>query len=152
MNTTNNKFFQNEKKFVVGQTYETLRVTTPPYNSRTYVYNLETCDEVGTVDIGSELLLGKYVKSMKYGYGDNGGRCDYFTNDKGEEILHYLNYDGKTRYREVNGFMDERLPFLNLVEFMEGKSNEGKMNEHIYEYIFNSSVAKEICSNTNPLL
>jgi len=40
-----NKFFQSEKKFVVGKTYETIRVDSYnfPYES------LENCDEVGRI-------------------------------------------------------------------------------------------------------
>ena len=94
-----NKFFQNEKKFVVGKSYETLRVQSPRWG--TYVSNLETCDEIGTEIPNSNKFLGKYVSSQKYGYGDNGGRYDYFTNEKGEITSHCLNYEGTTRYREV---------------------------------------------------
>jgi hypothetical protein len=147
-----NKFFQNETKFVIGKTYETVRVTTPPYNSRSYVFNLETCDEVGTIDPGSELLLGTYVRSFNYGHGDNRGRCDFFINDKGVEVSFYLDYDGKTRYREVKTLMDERLPFLNVIESTQSKVNEGMVNEHINKFILNEDTAKEICSFMNPLI
>ena len=100
-----NNFFQNEKKFVVGKWYETLRVRTPKWG--TYDSNLETCDEIGTIIEGSAKFLGKYVSSQCYGYGDNGGRYDYFTNEKGETTSHCLDYDGTTRYREVTLYIDE---------------------------------------------
>jgi hypothetical protein len=79
--------------------YETLRVNSPPYG--TYISNYETCDEIGKIIPNSEKFLGKYISSQTYGYGDNGGRYDYFTNEKNEIISNYLDYDGKTRYREV---------------------------------------------------
>jgi diadenosine tetraphosphatase ApaH/serine/threonine PP2A family protein phosphatase len=34
---------------------------------------------------------------------------DYFKNAEGNEIVHYLNYDGTTRYREVKPLIDERI-------------------------------------------
>jgi hypothetical protein len=92
------RFFQHETKFVIGKIYETLRVKSPPYNG---IINIETCDEIGTIIPNSEKLLGQYVLSVKIGYGDNGTRCDTFLNDKGEQINHYLDYDGTTRFREV---------------------------------------------------
>ena len=100
-----NKFFQNEKKFVVGKWYETLRVKSPKWG--TYELNMETCDEIGTIIQGSTKFLGKYVSSQCYGYGDNGGRYDYFTNEKGETISNYLDYDGTTRYRKVSLYLDD---------------------------------------------
>ena len=100
-----NKFFQNEKKFVVGKWYETLRVRTPKWG--TYDSNLEICDEIGTIIEDSVKFLGKYMSSQCYGYGDNGGRYDYFTNEKGETISHCLDYDGTTRYREVTLYIDD---------------------------------------------
>jgi len=145
-------FFQNEKKFVVGQTYETLRVNRPPYNKDTFIYNLETCDEVGTIISGSELFLGKYVRSWNYGSGDNIGRCDTFMNDKGVEVSCYLDYDGKTRYRQTKTFMDERIPFINLVESIEGKTNKDHVNEHVNKFLFNPVITKEICSFMNPII
>lgn len=107
------KFFQSEKKFVVGKTYETLSVKSPPYNKNNYVYDLETCDEKGTIIPNTELLLGEYVESYTYGYGDNGGRCDYFINKEGIKISNYLDYNGTTRYREVQNNIKERINSLN---------------------------------------
>jgi hypothetical protein len=114
MSDNKQKFFQDEKKFVVGKAYETLRVKSPQWG--TYSVDLEKCDEIGTIIPNTEQFLGKYVSSQNYGYGDNGGRYDYFTNEKGETISHCLNYDGTTRYREVNSFMDERHPYLSLLK------------------------------------
>ncbi len=157
MTSTNDpyKFFQNEKKFVVGKTYETIRVKSPPWRPHTecsYLRNLETCDEIGTIIPKSELFLGKYVKSQNYGYGDNGGRCDTFINKKGQEISHYLDYDGTTRYREVKSDMDERIHYLKLIESTSDKKNTNGINEHINAFILNKEVSKEICSFMNPLL
>ena len=152
------KFFQNEKKFVVGKSYETLRVQSPRWG--TYVSNLETCDEIGTEIPNSNKFLGKYVSSQKYGYGDNGGRYDYFTNEKGETITNCLDYDGKTRYRMVQTHMDERIDFLMLWEgtndinvlppsppSFENKTHD---NEHINKYLFDEILVKEICTFMNP--
>jgi hypothetical protein len=148
------KFFQNEKKFVVGKTYETIRVQTPPWkpHNGSYLHNLETCDEIGTIIPNSELFLGKYVSSQCYGYGDNGGRYDNFINNKGQEISHYLDYDGTTRYREVKSDMDERINYLKLIESTGGIKNVDGTNEHINKFILNKEVLKEICSFMNPLL
>jgi hypothetical protein len=112
--STKPKFFQNEKKFVVGKSYETLRVQTPRYG--TYEYNLETCDKIGSIISNSDKFLGMYVKSQNYGYGDNSGRYDYFTNEKGETITNSLDYDGTTRYRQVQTCMDEKVNYLMLYE------------------------------------
>jgi len=98
----NEKFFQNEKKFIVGMYYETLKVNTHQY--KTYNVTLETCDEFGIIIPNSEKFLGKYVSSQYFGYGDSGTRCDKFLNDQGVEINHYLDYDGTTRFRQVNRF------------------------------------------------
>jgi hypothetical protein len=142
------KFFQNEKKFVVGKAYETLKVQTPRWG--TYVSNLETCDEIGTIIPNTEKFLGYYVSSQNYGYGDNGTRYDYFTNEKGETITNCLDYDGTTRYRKVNSFIDERLPYLSLIESVGEKTNMDGKNEHINKYILNQDLVKEICSFMNP--
>ena len=143
-----NKFFQSENKFVVGKTYETIRVDSYrlPYTS------IDTCDEVGSIIPNTDIFLGKYVMSQNYGYGDNRGRCDYFINDKGEQISNYLDYDGKTRYREVKSYMDERVFFLQVVESTGDLINKDNKNEHINKYILNEEVTKEICSFMNPLL
>ena len=141
-------FFQDEKKFVVGKAYETLRVESPPWG--TYSVDLEKCDEIGTIIPNTEQFLGKYVSSQNYGYGDNGGRYDYFTNEKGETISHCLNYDGTTRYREVKSFMDERLPYLSLAEGIGNGVNPENKNEHINKYVLNQELVKEICSFMNP--
>ena len=144
------KFFQNEKKFVVGQAYETLRVKSPQWG--TYSVDLEKCDEIGTIIPNTEQFLGHYIRSQKYGYGDNGGRYDYFTNAEGKEIAHCLNYDGTTRYRKVQSFMDERLPYLSLVEGVGDNVNPQNTNEHINKYLLNQELIKEICSFMNPLI
>jgi hypothetical protein len=120
--TNKQKFFQDEKKFVVGKSYETLRVEMPRWG--TYVSNIETCDEVGTIIPNSEKFLGKYVGSQNYGYGDNRGRYDYFTNEKGETIENSLDYDGKTRYRQLQTYTDERINYLMLYEGIENETNK----------------------------
>ena len=145
-NNLNFNFFQNDKKFVVGNTYESLRVRTPPYNSN---ISIDICDEVGTIIPKTELYLGRYVSSSHYGYGDNGGRVDYFINDQGQEVSHYLDYDGTTRYRRVKSHMDERLSFLKLVESTGGKKNENGVNEHVNKYVLNDLITKEVCSFMN---
>jgi hypothetical protein len=141
-------FFQSEKKFVVGKAYETLRVKSLPYG--TYKCTLETCDEIGTIIPNSQKFLGNYVSSQKYGYGDNGGRYDYFKNINGENVTHSLDYDGTTRYRVVNTFIDERLPYLKLVESVGESINVEGKNEHINKYLLNELIVKEISSFMNP--
>ena len=138
------KFFQNEKKFIVGNKYSTLRVKTPPYNPKV---SIEKCDEVGTIIPNSETFLGKYVESMSYGYGDGGGRCDYFINNDGVTITHHLDYNGTTRYRDVTSLMDVRIDYISLVEGL----SETK-NDNINKYALNEDIIKEICSFMNPLL
>ena len=140
------KFFQNEKKFVVGKCYETVRVETPRYG--TYVSNIETCDEIGTIIPGSEKILGYYVSSKHYGYGDNGGRIDTFKNFNGETIVHYLDYDGKTRYRKCESFMEERINYLKLVESVGDQVNE--KNDHVERYILNDLIVKDISTFLGP--
>ena len=140
-------FFQSEKKFVVGNAYETMRVQMPKWG--TYVSNLETCDEIGTIIPNSQKFLGYYISSQKYGYGDNGGRYDYFKNEKGENITHSLDYDGTTRYREVQTFMDERVSYLKLFEGIGQCTNVEGKNEHINKYLFDDLLVKEICSFMN---
>ena len=142
------KFFQNESKFVVGKSYETIKVRAP-YRGYT---DIATCDEYGDIIPGSTLFLGKYVSSLHYGFGDNGGRCDKFINNDGLEITHYLDYDGTTRYREVTTHMDERINFLKVVETADGKVNEDGINEHVNRFLLNPVIAKEVCSFMNPLL
>jgi hypothetical protein len=164
------KFFQNEKKFVVGKSYETLRVQRPRFG--TYEYNLETCDEIGTIIPNSEKFLGTYVSSQNYGYGDNGGRYDYFTNENNETITNCLDYDGKTRYREVQTCLDEKVNYLMLYEEKENEINKidttdtyqestqiqcsdmppPPPDEHINNYLFDLNVAKEIRSFMTPLI
>lgn len=145
---TQNKFFQNESKFIVGKIYETIRV-----ESRGYKYNnINECDEVGKIIPNSELFLGSYVKSEHYGYGDNGGRRDYFINGNGQEVTFYLDYDGTTRYRKAKTHIEERIPFLNLIESIGDKINTNKDSEHINKYILNDTIYKEVCSFMNPLL
>jgi hypothetical protein len=61
-----------------------------------------------------------------------------------------LDYDGTTRYRKVNSFMDERLPYLSLIESVGEKTNMDGKNEHINKYILNQDLVKEICSFMNP--
>jgi hypothetical protein len=147
-NNMKSNFFQNEKKFVVGKWYETLRVIMPKWG--TYPSNLETCDEIGTIIPNSEKFLGKYVSSQCYGYGDNAGRYDYFINEKGETITNYLDYDGKTRYRRVDSFMDKRIHYITLAEAVGNNINENNVNEHINRYLLNSLLLKEICSYIGP--
>lgn len=140
------KFFQNEKKFVVGKYYETLRVQSPPY--RGYI-DLETCDEIGTIIPNSEKFLGKYVSSQHYGYGDNGTRYDYFINEEGKNITNCLEYDGTTRYREVSS-MDERINYLKLVESVGYNSNLDGGNNQILKYVLNDLLVREICTYIGP--
>jgi hypothetical protein len=146
--SNNKKFFQNEKKFVHGNTYETIKVKAP-YRGYT---DLETCDEYGDIIPNSELFLGKYVNSYSYGYGDNGGRCDEFINNEGQQVSHYLDYDGTTRYREVRSHMDERIDFLKVVESTANFVNTDGNNEHINKFLLNPVLVKEISSFMNPLL
>jgi len=146
MNQPPNKFFQNEKKFVVGKWYETLRVISPPYGT----YESEPSDEIGKIIPKSEQFLGKYVKSVNYGYGDNGGRYDYFQNINGESVTYMLAYDGKTRYREISDYIDNRLPYLDLVEGVGNNTNLDNKNEHINRYYLNPLVIKEVCSFISP--
>ena len=150
-NNTNNKFFQNEKKFIIGETYETLRVRSPPYDPNKKI-SIDICDEVGTIIPESELYLGKYVRSWNYGWGDNRGRVDYFINDKDQEVSHYLDYDGTTRYRKVKSHMEERIPYLQVVESTGEIKNQDGINEHINKYVLNDVILKDICSYMNPLL
>jgi len=148
-------FFQNETKFIVGETYETIRVKSPPYNSQTWVFNPETCDEIGTIIPNSELLLGKYISSQRYGFGDNSGRCDNFINENGDTISNYLDYDGTTRYRLVKTHMEERINYIKLVNGIEENGNDIKLDrekEHIHKFMFNEGIVKEVCSFMNPLI
>jgi hypothetical protein len=150
-NTNTLRFFQNEKKFVIGDTYETLRVRSPPYDPKVKI-PIDICDEVGVIIPKSEIYLGKYVDSARYGWGDNSGRIDYFINDQGEKVAHYLEYDGTTRYRRVKSHMEERLPFLKLVESTGVKKNEDNKNEHINKYVLNELITMEVCTFMNPVL
>ena len=140
-------FFQSNKKFKVGKAYETLRVKSLPYG--TYKCTLENCDEIGTIIPNSEKFLGYYVSSQNYGYGDNGGRYDYFKNINGKNVTHSLDYDGTTRYREVQTFMDERVSYLKLFEGIGQCTNVEGKNEHINKYLFDDLLVKEICSFMN---
>ena len=72
--------------------------------------------------------MGEYVSSQNVGYGDNGTRYDYFKNNEGKEIVHYLNYEGTTRYREVKTFIDVHVSLLEGIG--DGVNPENK-NEHI---------------------
>jgi hypothetical protein len=94
------------------------------------------------------------VSSYSYGHGDNRGRCDTFISNTGEHISNYLDYDGKTRYREIKTHMDERISFLQLYESIvtECPTNIYANNENINKFLFNEDVAKEICSFMNPIL
>ena len=105
MMENNTKFFQNEKKFVVGQAYETLDVKTPTWG--TYECNYEICDEIGTIIPNSEKFLGYYVSSQHFGYGDGRTRCDYFTDKDGKPVSNYLKYEGTTRYRKVKSDIEK---------------------------------------------
>ena len=148
--TSEIKFFQNEKKFVVGKAYKTLQVKSPPWG--TCPYDLEKCDEIGTIMPNTEQFLGHYTFSINVGYGDNGTRYDYFKNLEGKEISHCLDYNGTTRYSEVKTCMDTRLPYISLVEGVGDGVNSGNVNEHINKYLLNKEIVKEVCSFMNPLL
>jgi hypothetical protein len=63
-----------------------------------------------------------------------------------------LDYDGTTRYRVVNTFIDERLPYLKLVESVGKAVNVEGKNEHINKYLLNELIVKETCSFMNPKL
>ena len=143
------KFFQNEKKFIVGNNYSTLKVNSPRY---TGLVPIEKCDEVGTIIPNTELVLGKYVKSEYYGYGDGGGRCDTFINNDGLTITHYLDYYGTTRYREITSLMDVRVKYLSLVEGLGENKNIDNKNEHTNKYLLNEEIKKEVCSFMNTQL
>ena len=84
--------------------------------------------------------------------GNNGGRYDYFRNEKGENVTHSLDYDGTTRYRVVNTFIDERLQYLKLVESVGEAINVEVKNEHINKYLLNDLIVKEVCCFMNPQL
>lgn len=141
------KFFQNEKKFIVGNNYSTLKVNSPRY---TGLVPIEKCDEVGTIIPNTELVLGKYVKSEYYGYGDGGGRCDTFINNDGLTITHYLDYYGTTRYRDITSFMNARVNYLSLVEGLRENKNIDNKNEHTNRYLLNNEIKKEVCSFMPP--
>jgi hypothetical protein len=148
-----NKFFQNESKFKVGNYYETLRVKNLQYG--TYKFDLNTCDEIGTIIPQSEKFLGRYVKSEHLGYGDNGTRVDTFINDEEIEITNYLDYDGSTRFREVKRFIDERINYIKLAEAVpmtQIEESESIKTDHINKYLLNPLLVKEICSFMNPHL
>lgn len=97
------KFFQNERKFIVGKCYEKLRV------NRGFLINIpiELSDEQGDIISGSNVYVGEYVRSNNTGWGDNRTRYDYFILD-GIENVTVLDYDGTTRFREVD--CETRLP------------------------------------------
>jgi len=105
--SSQNIFFQNDKKFIVGKMYETLRVQSPPYRNN-YVFNSEKYHEIGTIIPNSEKFLGKYVNTKSYGVGDNCKRYDYFINESGNTISNILAYDGTTRYREIDFYIEEK--------------------------------------------
>jgi hypothetical protein len=146
--TSSTKFFQIETKFVVGNYYEFLRVKMPKWG--TYASNLETCDEIGTIIPNSTILLGKYVSSLSFGYGDNRSRCDTFINYDNKLITNYLLYDGTTRYREVESYFDTRINYLSLIEGVGDGLNKNGKNEHINKYLLDQELSKEICSFMGP--
>ena len=141
-------FFQNERKFIVGKTYETIRIEICPYTN--YANTMHILDELGVQIPDSEIFLGKYVSSYNYGYGHNSGRCDIFINNKGKQISNYLDYDGRTRYRQVKDYIDERVNYLMMIESIGYKENINGTNEYINKYILNEDIAKEICSFMSP--
>jgi hypothetical protein len=172
--TNKPKFFQNEKKFVVGESYETLRVKMPPWG--TYVSNIETCDEIGTIIPNSEKFLGKYVSSQNYGCRDSSGRYDYFTNENNETITNCLDYHGTTRYRVVSN-IDKKIDSVMFLEGIEDEinnqpppppsifnnannndalpappssANNSYDAEHITKCLLELNFFKEICTYTNP--
>jgi hypothetical protein len=147
MSEKQSKFFQNEKKFRVGKHYNTLRVKTPRWEGR-----VEQPDEVGTIIPNSEKYLGMYVSSEHYGYGDGGGRYDYFIDETGKKITHSLDYDGTTRYSETQlNYIINRTPYLKVFEEAGTNKNEGEINEHINHYILDGLLVKEICSFIPPI-
>jgi hypothetical protein len=48
--------------------------------------------------------------------------------------------------------MEERLPFLKLVESTGVKKNEDNKNEHINKYVLNELITMEVCTFMNPVL
>ena len=101
-----NRFFQNESKFVVGKCYEKIRVN----DIFTFGRPVGTTDESGTIVPGSNVYVGEYIKSVNSG-SNNFTRYDYFMLD-GVENISRLDYDGTTRYREVD--CNTRLPVIQL--------------------------------------
>ena len=101
-------FFQQESKFVVGESYEMIRVLTDYRNpahqklqDESFDAWIERCDEVGEVLEDPPVLMGKYVKSVSSGSGDGGTRFDFFDLDGSEKVNGLLD-DGSTRYRRIS--------------------------------------------------
>jgi hypothetical protein len=86
------KFFQNNNKFIEGHCYETLEVNDKWTSGRPN----GTSDEYGNIIPDSIRYVGEYLRSESYGRGNGRTRTDYFS-----LINVTLDYNGRTRYREV---------------------------------------------------
>jgi hypothetical protein len=98
-------FFQQQAKFVVGDCYEFIRVTTDynrhaRENGESFESWAARSDQVGDILPDAPVYLGKYIKSQHSGSGDGRTRHDYFNLD-GVVRANELLYDGTTRYRMV---------------------------------------------------
>jgi len=47
------------------------------------------------------IYVGRLIKIVLGGYGDNGWRIDYFEDNNGQEQIVNYSYEGKTCFREV---------------------------------------------------
>lgn len=47
------------------------------------------------------LYVGRFIKQVRWGYGDSGGARDYFEDNNGNELFVEYSYEGKTCFREV---------------------------------------------------
>ena len=110
------QFFQTESKFVRDKCYETLEVDNPYVPGRP----IELSDEYGTIRPGSIKYVGKYISSFHMGVRDSHTIIYEFLNDDFDppkKIRVELNYDGSTRFREVNCLL--RLPISLSVPLPE---------------------------------
>jgi len=64
-------------------------------------------------------------------------------------ISHYLCYEGTTRYCKIS-FIENRLPYLFLVEGVDNNLNPDGKNEHINKFILNEIIIKEISCFIDP--
>lgn len=94
---SNTYFFQNENKFIVGLCYEKINVD--------YTWNphipLDRSDEYGDIIPETNVYVGKYIKTIIGGFNDGRIRKDYFDLNGVENIV-FLDFDGSTRYRQVD--------------------------------------------------